>query len=367
LSGHSKVPAGALSARPLTSKDALLDVGLACLSPGFNTSNPQMQQQLQRSLDVREQQRLIIEARQKGEKIPDFQPPKTGTDSLFRPNKIPQTGRRKGPPPALSIAAPHHSVFANERVIQSAPLGASFTGLRRNPEGPLSRQVVNQPSNLSHASHIHHTPAIQTANRLPPIGDIFPSELQSNGQMRNGPTNYTLSPGQSHQPLASPGYPPHFQQQQKVHQDAAAVAAQQKHLQSQLQAAQKSAQSQSERPREYKSAEEAVRALVGGRDELLPRLVHYGGHQPPTPPSPANKHAGLGLQSEQQSRTSSSGGGARRRDREEYEADVGSPPLGRQAKRPGPFGTGRDSPQSVAAKKEQFMKLMEQAWDLFHS
>jgi len=327
-----------------------------------------MQQQLQRSLDVREQQRLIIEARQKGERIPDFQPPKTGTDTLFRPNKIPQTGRRKGPPPALSIAAPHHSVFANERVIQSAPLGASFTGLRRNPEGgPLSRQVVDRPSNLSHASHVNHTPAIKTANRLPPIGDIFPSELQTNGQVRNGPTNYTLSPGQSHQPLASPGYPPHFQQQQKVHQEAAALAAQQKALQNQLRA-QKDAQAQPERPREYKSAEEAVRALVGGRDELLPRLVHYGGHQPPTPPSPANKHVGLGLQGEQQSRTSSSAG-TRRRDREEYEADAGSPPLGRQARRPppGPFGVGRDSPQNVAAKKDQFMKLMEQAWDLFHS
>jgi hypothetical protein len=40
------------------------------------------------------------------------------------------------------------------------------------------------------------------------------------------------------------------------------------------------------RSHEYKSAEEAKASLSGNRPDLLPRLVHYGGHQPPTPPSP---------------------------------------------------------------------------------
>jgi hypothetical protein len=355
LTDHNKVPNGALSGRPLTSKESaglvMQDVGLACLSPGFNTKDPAMQQQLQRSMSVRDQQRLIIEARQKGQKQPnESDTPKNGADALFRPNKMPGSSRRKGPPPALSIAPPSHAQFANERVIQSAPLGASFTGLRQHPDAPETRQVVNRPSNLSHTSHIHHVPAMQTANRLPPITDVFPGELQSNGQVRNGPSNYTLSPGHSSNsnnqpPLPSPGYPAQFQQQHK----------------------QQAQQQQAQRPREFQSAEEAVRQLTGGRDDLLPRIVHYGGHQPPTPPSPVNKTVGLSV-SEQHSRHSFSGSsGARRRDRDEYEQDAGSPPLGRQAPRMGPFSSGRDSPQTQAQKKEQFMKLMEQAWDLFHS
>lgn len=100
--------------------------------------------------------------------------------------------------------------------------------------------------------------------------------------------------------------------------------------------------------------------MVGGREELLPRLVHYGGHQPPTPPSP--KTIGLGV---------SQTGGARRRDREEYERDAGSPPLGRgpqpQQQRKGPFGEGRDSPETNRQKKEEFIQLCARAWDLFHS
>jgi hypothetical protein len=35
--------------------------GLACLSPGFQTHDPVMREQLQRSLSVRDQQRSIIE------------------------------------------------------------------------------------------------------------------------------------------------------------------------------------------------------------------------------------------------------------------------------------------------------------------
>jgi len=114
--------------------------------------------------------------------------------------------------------------------------------------------------------------------------------------------------------------------------------------------------------------------MVGGREDLLPRLVHYGGHQPPTPPSPA-PHKALGLGVSQPGSESSSrhaAPGSRRRDRDEYEKDNGSPPLGRgpgqRRAQAGPFdGRMRDSPETTAAKKERFMKLVEEAWDLFHS
>jgi hypothetical protein len=356
LSGHNNLGLGngALSARPLTSKDsgglAIHDVSLACLSPGFNTTDPKLQQQLQRSMDVRDRQRQIIEARQKGQKTacdPDHV--SNTADALFQPNKAPLTSRRKGPPPALSIAPPSHAQFANERVIQSAPLGASFTGLHQNPNAPATRQVINQPSNRSHTSHIHHAPAIQTNNRLPPINDVFPGELSATAQHR---ASYNVSPS-NREPLPSPGYPPQFQAQHK--------------LQAQQQREQQ--QQQVIRSREYQTAEDAVRSLTGGRDELLPRLVHYGGHQPPTPPSPAPHKAGLGLGvvSEQRPslRQSLSGPAtaSRRRDRDEYERDNGSPPLGQQSRRSGPFG---ESPETQAQRKERFMRLMEEAWDLLH-
>jgi hypothetical protein len=50
---------------------------------------------------------------------------------------------------------------------------------------------------------------------------------------------------------------------------------------------------------QYTSPGEAVQSLSGGREDLLPRLVHYGGHQLPTPPEPhksrAVRHAQLPL------------------------------------------------------------------------
>jgi hypothetical protein len=360
-----------------------------------------MQQQLQRSISVRDQQRLIIEARQKSQKGGVNSDGKNGADSLFRPNKMPNTSRRKGPPPALSIAPPSHLQFANERVIQSAPLGGGFTGLNRM-DAPLSRQLANKPSNLSHSSHIHHIPAIQTSNRLPPIADVFPGELQSNGQMRK-PSNHNLSPGASQQPLPSPGYPPQFQRGHLAQATPTGTGPDRK---------------------EFRTAEDAVRSLTGGREELLPRIVHYGGHQPPTPPSPEPRHprptSGLGVSEHDQrqghvistphglpkmprgapthtvstgSIPSTNGTSSRRRDRDEYERDNGSPPLGRgplpqrrsfvvpqtrdytagstSTSASGAVSTGynglRDSPEEHSKKKDKFMKLMEEAWDLFHT
>ncbi|KAF2463610.1 uncharacterized protein BDR25DRAFT_245298 [Lindgomyces ingoldianus] len=347
LSGGNSIvhSSGALTARPsapLTSKDSatMQDVGLACLSPGFHTQDPTMREQLQRSIEMRERQRQIIEARQKHGKGGN-QDEDGGRHADMNPfgqgMKTPTTSRRKGPPPGLSIAPPSHQQFANERVIQSAPINQSFTGLRNNV--PPSRHVANGPSNLSQTSHIHHVPATQTNNRLPPISDVFPGEPL--GAPRS---HFNNSPGHSshsnHQPpLPSPsGYPPHPQQQQPP---------------------------QSARPREYKSAEEAVHSLSGGREDLLPRIVHYGGHQPPTPPSPMpNKNASQAYPPNADLHRS---GSSRRRGRDEYERDMGTPPLGRQQARPGPFGEGRDTPETQRKKKEEFIQLCARAWDLFHS
>ncbi|KAF2016697.1 hypothetical protein BU24DRAFT_462823 [Aaosphaeria arxii CBS 175.79] len=340
---HIVHSSGALTARPsgpMSSKDSasLQDVGLACLSPGFHTQDPTMREQLQRSIDVRERQRQIIEARQKqgkGGNVDEDASRHGDANPFGRPVKTPTTSRRKGPPPGLSIAPPSHQQFANERVVQSAPINQSFTGLRN--AGPPSRQLANVPSNLSQTSHIHHVPAHQTNNRLPPISDVFPEPL-------NAPrSHYNNSPGHSSHsnqqpPLPSPGFPPHSSQHQAP---------------------------PSSRPREYKSAEEAVQSLSGGREDLLPRLVHYGGHQPPTPPSPMpNKAASSAYPPHPELHRS---GSSRRRNRDEYERDMGTPPLGRQQARPGPFGEGRDTPETQRKKKEEFIQLCSRAWDLFHS
>ncbi|GFF57651.1 conserved hypothetical protein [Aspergillus udagawae] len=364
--------AGGLSARaaggPMTARDGvtMLDVGIACLSPGFQTHDPIMREQLQRSLSVRDQQRSIIESRLHKSAKDD------GPDGV-RPSEsntfgAPKTGASKRrPPPGLSIVPPSAAQFSNERVIQSAPLHQTFTG--RYQAQPLTRHVVNQSPTLGSTSHIHHVPATQTNNRLPPLSDVFGSEaLGSRDRDPNRGTYYQAVSGanssQSNNlpPLPSPRMPGSAAQAQG-------------------------------RPREYRSAEEAVHELAGGREELLPRIVHYGGHQPPTPPSP---HVTNG---QTKSRTStdaapsvphppvqpvlqSTEGTARRRPRSEYEQDNGSPPLGHGPEphyRPnpalasganttyGPFGAGRDSPETQRRKKEEFLSLCARAWDLFHS
>ena len=316
-----------------------------------------MREQLQRSIDVRERQRQIIEARQKGHKEPN-EGAAPATANPFRSQasalpKTPGTSRRKGPPPGLSITAPSAQSFANERVIQTAPINSSFTGLHRPILQPASRQPGG--SSIGH-SHIHHVPANQTNNRLPPISDVFPGEIPSSSHGPKTGYAYNNSPGNSSHsnippPLPSPGFP-HQQNGQP-----------------------------SGRPREYKSAEEAVQSMTNGRDELLPRIVHYPGHQPPTPPSPMSKHSTShsshsGAQTQYANATTNGAGpaplselhrttSARRRGRDEYERDMGTPPLRRE--RTGPFGEGRDTPETMRRKKEEFIRLCDRAWDLFHS
>ncbi len=138
------------------------------------------------------------------------------------------------------------------------------------------------------------------------------------------------------------------------------------------------------RPREYRSAEEAVASMSGGREDLLPKIIHYGGHQPPTPPSPLNTGGGVApphklthsYSSGDVTRNGSGvgigggiGGSGRRRTRVEYERDMGSPPLGSGLDhlRRGPFGEGRDSPDTQRKKKDEFLSICARAWDLFHS
>ncbi|KAK8090282.1 hypothetical protein PG997_005243 [Apiospora hydei] len=319
---------GAQTARLPGGRDSLgiQEVGLACLSPGFITQDPMMKEQLQRSMNVREQQRHIIEARlqQQSAKGDGPEGAKDSANMGAFAAKTPGiSSRRNKAPPGLSIVAPSHEQFAHERVIQSAPLGQTFTG-RHNPH-PITRHVANQPSNLSSTSHIHHVPAQQTANRLPPIHDVFGQGLSAHPESTNNPSNNNnnsrLYPTSSHGPPASPG-----------------------------QAPQQSQPPMSARPREYRSAEEAQHELTGGRPELLPKIVHYTGHQPPTPPSPRNAPA---------------------RDALELSTKrVAALPLGHgpsATRRAGPFGAGRDSPETQRAKREEFLRICERAWDLFHS
>lgn len=313
--------------RPLTARDSALgiqEVGLACLSPGFVTQDPVMREQVQRSISVREQQRHLIEARLQQQSAKGDGPSDKEKDNGFAA-KTPGMSRRNKAPPGLSIVAPSHENFANERVIQSAPLGQTFSGIN-NPH-PLTRHIENRPSKLSNTSHIHHVPATQTSNRLPPIADVFGHNLSGH------PASQEHSMYQQHSAAPRPGGSPnHSQLPHPPH---------------------------TSRPREYKSAEEAQHELAGGRPELLPKLVHYGGHQPPTPPSPLP-----GAPRAEAARSTS----ANKRRRDEYEAGM-SPPLGngRPSVRRGPFGEGRDSPESQRAKRDEFLRLCERAWDLFHS
>ncbi|KAL3480667.1 hypothetical protein BJX99DRAFT_6149 [Aspergillus californicus] len=360
-----------LSARPpggpMTAREGvrMQEVGIACLSPGFQTHDPIMREQLQRSISVRDHQRSIIESRlQKSAKDPGPDGVRPSDSNLFG---VPKAGPSKRRPPGLHIVPPTAAQFASERVIQSAPLNQSFTG-RHQPQ-PLTRHVVNQSPTIGSTSHIHHVPATQTSNRLPPLADVFGSDALATSRDRDsnhGPYYQGATASSSTQqnnlpPLPSPRIP--------------------------------GSAHHSNRPREYHSAEEAVQELSGGREDLLPRIVHYGGHQPPTPPSPrtmngpksAMPHLEMASMASAQAfprpGPHASEGTARRRPRSEYERDNGSPPLGHghDFQRPnpamghgpsaahGPFGAGRDSPEAQRRKKEEFLGLCARAWDLFHS
>ncbi|KAL9640180.1 MAG: hypothetical protein Q9164_000448 [Protoblastenia rupestris] len=342
---QSQTAATSRPSAPLTSREsgglAMHDVGLACLSPGFQTQDPTMQQQLQRSISVRDQQRHIIESRLQKTAKPTDPDGRCTTENPFGGGMKTSTSKKR-PPNGLSIVPPSHEQFANERVIQSAPLNQSFTG-RHHPH-PMTRHIANQPSNLSATSHIHHVPATQTNNRLPPISDVFAADglgIQRRDGHYHSNSNSNSSHSNHRPAFPSPGQPPPSSHPPPT-----------------------------SRARDYRSAEEAVAELAGGREDLLPRIVHYNSNHPPTPPSPPtqsgatpNKHAYSHLNGEPLR-------SGRRRPRTEYERDMGTPPLGsgpEPRERRGAFGLGIDSPETQRKKKDEFLGLCARAWDLFHS
>ncbi|KAL2886641.1 hypothetical protein HOO65_060471 [Ceratocystis lukuohia] len=363
LSKTAPSGSGAATARPpLTARDGLgiQEVGIACLSPGLVTQDPNMKEQLQRSMTVREQQRAIIEARLLQQSAKDGGPNgiATAKDGGFSA-KTPGMSRRNKAPPGLSIMAPAHEGFQNERVIQSAPLGQTFTGLGQGGH-PLTRHITNQSgTKLSNTSHIHHVPANQTNNRLPPLSDVFGKVGPSHNDNAT-PKHATTQPQQHHHQHHQSSQPQSSQQQASHHHSsmyAPPLRSAQPLPSPGHPPASMTHGMPSARTREYKSAEEAQAELAGGRPELLPKIVHYGSHQPPTPPSPQpTAHAAAAPSS------------ASKRRRAEYEEGA-SPPLGHgpAAQRQGPFGYGRDSPETQRAKKDEFLTLCSRAWDLFHS
>lgn len=337
LNTTTNIPAP-LSSRP-SAGASMHDVGLACLSPGFQTHDPTMREQLQRSISVRDQQRSIIEARMlKSAKGDQPQAPESAKP-LDNPNPFargPPTGKKRPPPAGLSIVPPRAEQFANERVIQSAPLGKTFTGRDQPPPS------IREPHHHQQAQQINHVPAIQTNNRLPPISDVFGQDTLQPQRPPLFHNNSTPSHQHHGPPLPSPGFPP-----QTAHPMSQPPPP------------------NFERPREYRSAEEAVAELTGGRPDLQPRVIHYNGRSPPTPPSP-QPHRNDHLTPHKYQTQQADSGASRRRTRNEYEADS-SPPLGTQPARTGPFGAGRDSPATQQAKKDEFLSLMSRAWDLFHN
>ncbi|KAL8813101.1 MAG: hypothetical protein Q9223_000626 [Gallowayella weberi] len=351
----SSRPSAPLTARESGGLAMMHDVGLACLSPGFQTQDPTMREQLQRSISVRDQQRHIIESRlQKTAKPTEGEAVKSSDLNPFGgAMKTPSTSKKR-PPAGLSIVPPSHEQFANERVIQSAPLHQSFTG--RHQPHPMTRHVANQPSNLSNTSHIHHVPATQTNNKLPSISDVFAADglgvhrdVNRSHNVPGSSNHYhnhsnSNSSHSNHRPaFPSPGLPP-----PQTHPPPTS------------------------RSRDYRSAEEAVAEMAGGREELLPKIVHYTGHQhqPPSPPSPVPNDGPMSSRHPypQANGEISRPANGRRRNRVEYERDMGSPPLGSGPEpRRGPFGEGIDSPETQRRKKEEFLGLCARAWELFHS
>lgn len=305
------------------------EVGMACLSPGFSTHDPAMREQLQRSISVRDQQRSIIESRlnrhaRPGEeggngKDRDEGPASARVERNGSNERPLGSARRKGPPSNLTIVPPPHHAFANERVIQSAPLNQSFTGRH------ALRHHHNQ--HLHHPSHL--PPPASQVNRLPPITDVFgPEKLDGSRSARPDGRQYFPSP----RPYQSPNGLPH------------------------------------NRSRDYVSAEEAVHQMAGGREDMLPRIVHYGGHQPPTPPSPPTmqqpphphpQHPAKMAPMNGHASTSTS---SRRRGRAEYERD-GSYGSETETREPDYKRRKEDDRK----KRVQFLDLCAQVWDLLHS
>lgn len=433
------MPSGRPSA-PLTAKDSgglssMQEVATACLSPGVDTSNPRVREQMERSKEMADQQRAIIASRQmksggKGAESSgskpagDLGPPPPATSGFSKPNAGPI---RKKPPPS-SLALGGGGGYPGEpRVIQSAPLNQTFTGLNRQPH-PLSRQVLEHSHQQGYGLHNPRQPSqpysptasTPQSTRLPPIADVFANERLGPGRPNHTLNRSNSGPGSANQasreqplyapitnsiesrpapPLSSSGvasparpapyadsishqdYPPPPSSHESFMRSTAASHPQPRPAQE---------------DREYRSAEEAIHSMAGGREELLPKVVHYGGHQPPTPPSPLGP---MGHHSHSDPRyghqpnnlkTEAAERNERRRTREEFERDhehAGADEAERERERErrrvdGPIGgvpglgfgfgtlrndgSSRHSPETLRRKKEEFIGLCARAWDLLH-
>ena len=398
LSQNKNVPPGAstVGARP-SNKDnvglgVMHDVGIACLSPGFQSQDPSIQAQLQKSMDIREHQRRIIESQLHGKpSAPGGEKTTAEGPSLASAfSKPTNSSRRKGPPPGLAIHAPPAQQFAHEpRVIQSAPLHQTFTGLHPKQPSSLSRQVLDRAPPLgpgsSQLTQMPRPP--QSSNRLPPISDVLDSARGPPSAFHALHSTYSPAHPGANASMASPGFPP----------PPASAGPQPLRSQPVTQPQPSSGESYGPpREREFKSAEEAVQSLSGGREELQPREVHYGGHQPPTPPSPRHIDTKPTPTSHPAPHYAPRSGSGRRRTREEYEQDLADgermdidgreldwerrkaaatnryaaweEDRGRRVEHTsGPFRHRTHSPETNRRKKDEFMALCARAWDLLHS
>lgn len=427
------------------------DVATACLSPGFDTTDPQVRHQMDRSREMAEKQRAIIALRQQraGGKGAESSGSKPAAATEFGPTAStfskPAGGplRKKAPPSSLSLGGA--ASFGDEpRVIQSAPLHHSFTGLHRTAH-PLSRQVLEHSHHnaLGYGQHNPRQPEQQPyspqastphSTRLPPVSSIFAGESLGSARPANTLSRTNSGPGSSSQessrlpafapinttsdhthphtqptsanpsPIRPPQFdhlpPTEFPRPASNHESFLRSTAVSHPSQQPLQPPER------EREREYRSAEEAMHSLVGGRAELLPKAVHYGGHQTSPPPSPLppmnfgsnsdpkNYHASMRpLKVEPEERND------RRRTREEYEQDLEDAEAAESERRRdqlvrrmaeraqertqataglgfgfGAWSDGRTgngnrtprprSPETMRRRKEEFVTICARAWDL---
>ncbi|KAK6506951.1 hypothetical protein TWF481_005408 [Arthrobotrys musiformis] len=268
------------------------EVGMACLSPGLNVTDDLMREQLERSMDVRERQRQIIETRLQrnahGSKDDHGEPSAGGFST-------PRGGKRKAPPNGLSIVAPHHSQFANERVIHSAPLNQSFTVRRGLAEARADRMT----------------------NRLPPIADVvFGPDMGGRDREGDREQDRPQLSSQLRQPEQRSFFPPPPMSGRQEYSSRMDV-------------------DRPEKPKEFRTAEEAVASMTGGRHASMKTKTT-------TLTLPGSAHEVVGTK--------------RRRTRGDFERDDST-------------GSENDAEAQEAKrrKKERFLALCSEAWDLMHS
>ncbi|KAK6362040.1 hypothetical protein TWF730_005742 [Orbilia blumenaviensis] len=284
--------AGSNNAPSSTPRTAMTmrEVGMACLSPGLNVTDDIMREQLERSMDVRERQRQIIETRlqRNAHGSKDDGEPSAGFSA-------PRGGKRKAPPNGLSIVAPHHSQFANERVIHSAPLNQSFTVRRGLAEARADRMT----------------------NRLPPIADVvFGPDMGGRDREGDRDQDRPQLSSQLRQPEQRSFFPPPPMSGRQEYSSRMDV-------------------DRPEKPKEYRTAEEAVASMTGGRHASMKTKTT-------TLTLPGSAHEVVGTK--------------RRRTRGDFERDDST-------------GSENDAEAQEAKrrKKERFLALCSEAWDLLHS